>query len=153
MLSLQGTVGSYASVPHSRCPSYRSQRETFPEESYTYGTARAIDAPIRHKVHNIRRHICVSAVLPRLEIRLFLNLVAIVGCGSLENLLVVFHFLHFWQCPISSENIRWGSLQGIMDPTYRQSSIPQCLYDNVCGKCGYFVCDSCLHHSPCIRWF
>lgn len=39
----------------------------------------AIDAPTSPSVHNMRRHICVSAVLPKLEIKLFLNLVAIVG--------------------------------------------------------------------------
>ena len=62
-----------------------------------------IDAATRARVHNIRRHICVSAVLPRLEIRLFLSFVAIVGWASLENLFVEFHFLHFWQWPSSSD--------------------------------------------------
>lgn len=47
--------------------------------SGTYGTAIAIEAPTSARVHNISKHICVNAVLPKLEMRLFLNLVAIVG--------------------------------------------------------------------------
>ena len=49
------------------------------EHANTYGTAIEIEAPTSARVHNISRHICVSAVLPRLDMRLFLNLVAIVG--------------------------------------------------------------------------
>jgi hypothetical protein len=46
-------------------------------------------------LQSIRMHICVNAVLPRFEMRLFLIFVAIVGCGRFENLSVEFHFLHF----------------------------------------------------------
>jgi hypothetical protein len=45
----------------------------------TYGTARKIDAAIRPILQNMSRHICVRAVFPKLEIRLFLIFVAIVG--------------------------------------------------------------------------
>ena len=44
-----------------------------------YGTAIAMLAPTRTRLQDIRRHIWVKAVLPRLEIRLFLIFVAMVG--------------------------------------------------------------------------
>jgi hypothetical protein len=49
------------------------------ECSFTYMIARKREAPSRMRLQNIRRHICVKAVLPRFAIKLFLNLVAILG--------------------------------------------------------------------------
>lgn len=60
-------------------PSLHKSTDALFEEIGTYGTAIAIEAPTRARVHNISRHIWVKAVLPRLDMRLFLNLVAIVG--------------------------------------------------------------------------
>jgi hypothetical protein len=65
------------------------------EKLNTYGTATASEAPRRARPHNMRRHIWVSAVLPRLLIRLFLNLVAMAGWARFANLSFEFHFVHF----------------------------------------------------------
>jgi hypothetical protein len=63
--------------------------------SNTYGTATASEAPRRARPQNMRRHIWVRAVLPRLLIRLFLILVAMAGWVRFANLSFEFHFLHF----------------------------------------------------------
>ena len=63
----------------------------------TYSTAAVSEAVRSARLQNIIINICVNAVLPRLLIRLFLILVAMVGCGRFANLSFVFHFLHFWQ--------------------------------------------------------
>jgi hypothetical protein len=63
--------------------------------SATYGIARASDAATIKRLQNMRRHICVNAVLPRFASRLFLILVASVGWGRFAYLSFEFHFLHF----------------------------------------------------------
>jgi len=66
-------------------------------------TAKVIEPPDIINKQNMSRHICVKAVFPICESNPFLIFVAIVGCGKWAILLVLFHFLQLWQCPISSE--------------------------------------------------
>ena len=104
--------------------------------SYSYLTATVIETPNMIHEQNMSRHICVKAVFPIFESSPLLIFVAIVGCGKWTNLLVLFHFLQLWQCPISSEgNVSaWkdGICKGV---TYHLSLIPLCFY-SACGMYG-----------------